>query len=73
MSENSTEDVELEQAESRSEDERVESWRFEILARAGFPPRLAYSIARARETDVRLAERLLLAGCAPELAASIVL
>ena len=75
MSENLTEETETgaECREVRTEDELVESWRFEVLLRAGYPPTLANALARERAADLHLAARLLENGCEPELAAAIVL
>jgi hypothetical protein len=51
---------------------KTESWRFEVLARAGYPISLAELVARSR-ADLHVAVELLSKGCDPELAARIVL
>jgi hypothetical protein len=60
--------------EERSEvelDPEVFDWRFEQLQRAGYPASEAWSIAAARDADLRLAVRLLTEGCPPETATRI--
>ena len=55
------------------ERERVESWRLHVLIEAGYPLPLAERIA-VSETDLHEAVDLVtLRGCAPELAANILL
>jgi hypothetical protein len=51
---------------------KTESWRFEVLARAGYPSSLAELVARSR-ADLHVAVDLVSRGCDPELAARIVL
>ena len=48
-------------------------WRFAELRRAGYGPNDAWLLASNREVDVRLAERLLVQGCARETALQILL
>jgi hypothetical protein len=48
----------------------VLAWRREQLERAGYPSELAEQISLS-DADLRFAERLLQQGCAPELAAAI--
>jgi hypothetical protein len=51
--------------------ERAEALRVHALTIAGYPPALAYAVAR-RGGDLGLALRLAWAGCPPRLAAQIV-
>jgi hypothetical protein len=62
--------------EERSEtehdhDDEVFEWRFEQLRRAGYSASDAWSIAAARDADLRLAVRLLTKGCPPGTALRI--
>jgi hypothetical protein len=60
--------------EQRSEDElapEVFDWRFEQLRRAGYSTSEAWSIAAARDADLRLAVRLLSEGCPSQTALRI--
>ena len=50
----------------------VVSWRRTQLARAGFPPPLASSLARDGRYDLHALLELVDRGCAPELAVRIV-
>lgn len=50
----------------------VEGWRFDVLIRAGYPPRLAHALARSG-ADLHLAAELVARGCEPQLAARILL
>lgn len=51
---------------------RVESWRLHVLMEAGFSLHVAERLA-ASEVDLHQAVELLEAGCAPEIAAEILL
>ena len=51
----------------------VFDWRFQALRLAGYPSSVAWVLASARDVDVRLAERLLTAGCPPSTAARILI
>jgi len=48
-------------------------WRFEVLLEAGYLPDQARKLARAKEVDVRVAERLLERGCPRATALRILL
>jgi hypothetical protein len=50
----------------------VVAWRRETLERAGFPAELAEQIALS-DADLHRAEQMVRSGCAPELAAQILL
>ena len=63
-------DVELVE---ETETERVERWRSEELERAGFAPDTAHILARRTDVDLHIAVGLVESGCAPELAAEILL
>ncbi len=55
------------------EAEQVESWRFDVLIEAGYPPELAEKIAKDPGADLHLAVELVERGCSPARAAEIVL
>jgi hypothetical protein len=48
-------------------------WRFTELTRAGYSDADALLLAREKEVDLRLAERLLVEGCPPSTALRILL
>ena len=56
----------------QSEREKVESWRLHVLVEAGYPMHLAEKIAHS-DADLHRAVELVLAGCAYEIAAEILL
>jgi hypothetical protein len=56
-----------------TEAERVERWRADELARAGYAPRIALELAARNDVDLHRAVDLLDLGCPPELAAQILL
>lgn len=56
----------------QSEREKVESWRLHVLIEAGYPLPLAEKIAHS-EADLHHAVELIIAGCAHETAAEILL
>jgi hypothetical protein len=56
-----------------AEDDAVVRWRFDELVRAGYTWGLALRLARRRDVDLHLAERLLRTGCPPETALRILL
>jgi len=56
----------------RDEQAKVESWRLHVLMEAGYPLPLAERIAHS-EADLHYAVDLIALGCAPELAAEILL
>jgi hypothetical protein len=56
----------------QSEREKVESWRLHVLVEAGYPLPLAEKLA-ASDADLHRAVELVLAGCAHETAAEILL
>jgi coenzyme F420-reducing hydrogenase gamma subunit len=58
-----------EQREARIEE--VVDWRFEQLLHAGYDQRDADSLARRTDVDLHQAVDLVLNGCPPELAVSI--
>jgi hypothetical protein len=55
------------------DDPAVFDWRFQELCRAGYAPSDAWVLASARHADLRLAERLLRAGCPPATALRILI
>jgi hypothetical protein len=57
---------------AESTEARIESWRLEVLMRAGYPFAVAELIARSR-CDLHVAVDLVNRGCDHELAARIVL
>jgi hypothetical protein len=58
--------------ERPTEEQRIEHWRLTVLSAAGYPPELAQQLAETG-VDLRLAERLVLEGCPPDLAVRILL
>jgi len=56
----------------QSEHDKVVSWRLHVLIEAGYPSELAERIARS-QADLHNAVELVLAGCAHETAAEILL
>ena len=56
-----------------NETERVICWRASELIRAGFDPNNAVELAEEPEVDLHLALELVDRGCAPALAAKILL
>jgi len=58
--------------ERPSERAKVESWRLHVLIEAGYPLTLAERIA-ASECDLHQAVELVKSGCAPKVAAEILL
>lgn len=54
-----------------SELERVERWRTEELARAGYEPEAAFELATRFDVDLHAAVALVERGCPPELALQI--
>jgi hypothetical protein len=56
-----------------TESERVTAWRACELMRAGYEPVMAAELAEHNEVDLHLALELVERGCAPELAARILL
>ena len=58
--------------ETVNERAKVESWRLFVLIEAGYPPPLAERLA-ASEADLHEAVELVGGGCAPRLAAEILL
>jgi hypothetical protein len=59
--------------EFETETTKVVRWRAERLERAGFPPALALELAGRVEIDVHRAIALIEHGCAPDVAAQILL
>ncbi|MBD0330831.1 MAG: hypothetical protein ICV64_12105 [Thermoleophilia bacterium] len=53
------------------ERERVEAWRRQELARAGYPAEAAEELAARSDVDLRVAVSLLERGCRPEVALRI--
>jgi hypothetical protein len=51
----------------------VFDWRFEELLRVGFPHDAAWRLASDPQVDIRLAERLVAAGCPPATVQRILL
>jgi hypothetical protein len=58
--------------ETYDERVKVETWRLHVLMEAGYPVPLAERIAHSN-ADLHRAVELVRAGCAPELAAEILL
>ncbi len=56
-----------------TEQELVERWRSEELQRVGYPAELAEALAARGDVDLHRAVDLVRDGCAPELAAAILL
>ena len=63
----------LEEIEARSERAKVESWRLHVLVEAGYPVHLAEKLAAAHRVDLHQAVELVQQGCAPPMAAEILL
>lgn len=59
-------------AETYDERVKVESWRLHVLMEAGYPVTLAERVAHSN-ADLHQAVALVQAGCAPELAAEILI
>ena len=57
-------------AETHDERVKVESWRLHVLMEAGYPVPLAERVAHSG-ADLHKAVALVQSGCAPELAAEI--
>ena len=57
-------------AETYDERVKVETWRLHVLMEAGYPVPLAERVAHS-SADLHQAVALVKAGCAPELAAQI--
>jgi hypothetical protein len=60
-----------EEGSETEHDPEVFEWRFEQLQCAGYSAAEAWSIAAARDADLRLAVRLLTEGCPPGTALRI--
>jgi hypothetical protein len=56
-----------------TEEDAVVRWRFDALVRAGCTWGSALRLAKRRDVDLRLAERLADEGCPPEIALRILL
>jgi hypothetical protein len=56
-----------------TEEQRIESWRMEVLEQAGFDKRAAALLACRKDVDLHQAISLLKNGCSPELALEILL
>jgi len=56
-----------------TESERVTAWRACELLKAGYEPLVAVELAEHNEVDLHVALELLDRGCAPDLAARILL
>jgi hypothetical protein len=56
-----------------TEQDIVERWRAQELRRAGFPDDVATELATRTDVDLHAALDLIRRGCAPELAAQILL
>lgn len=59
-------------AETYDERVKVESWRLHVLVEAGYPIPLAERVAHSN-ADLHQAVALVQAGCAPDLAAEILI
>ena len=56
-----------------SEIDRIEQWRHEELARAGYDPESAFVLAASHDVDLHDAVKLLNRGCTVDLALQILL
>jgi len=56
-----------------TEEQRIESWRMEVLEGAGYEKRAAALLACRKDVDLHQAISLLKNGCSPELALEILL
>ena len=63
----------VEERRPKVEEADILSWRFCELVRAGFSNDQAFRLASEPAVDIRLAERLLAAGCPAETAQRILL
>ena len=63
----------IEERRPRLDDADILSWRYCELVRFGFSNDQAFRLAAEREVDIRVAERLLAAGCPAETAQRILL
>lgn len=54
-----------------AESERIQAWRLQALARAGYDPAVAEELAARTDVDLHLAVELLERGCPPETARRI--
>jgi hypothetical protein len=60
-------------AYTETEEQRIESWRMEVLERAGYDRRAAAILACRKDVDLHQAISMLQKGCSPELALRILL
>lgn len=67
-----TEIAETTDVQIQSERSKVESWRLHVLLQAGYPLPVAERVAGS-EADLHRAVELVSQGCAPEVAAAILL
>lgn len=58
---------------TNDEHSNVEKWRLHVLSEAGYPFGVAQRLAMTATVDLHIACELLKGGCAPELAAEILL
>jgi hypothetical protein len=65
--------TEVVEASGMTDEELIFAWRFEQLQRAGFDSELALDLAVCAEVDLHDATELVERGCAPALAAQILL
>jgi hypothetical protein len=65
--------ITAEQLDSALADGEIFDWRFTELTRAGYSETQALLLAREKEVDIRVAERLLAEGCPPATALRILL
>ncbi|TML46860.1 MAG: hypothetical protein E6G11_06275 [Actinobacteria bacterium] len=56
-----------------TENDRIENWRHDALARAGYDPESAVVLAASHDVDLHAAVSLLERGCSVELALQILL
>jgi len=56
-----------------TENDRIENWRHDALARAGYDPESAVVLAASHDIDLHAAVSLLERGCSVELALQILL
>ena len=60
-------------AYTETEEQRIESWRMEVLQSTGYDRRAAAILACRKDVDLHQAMSLLKNGCSPELALRILL
>lgn len=59
--------------QDQTEEQRIETWRCEVLERAGYDRSFAERLARRHDVDLHRAVELVERGCSPQLALEILL